>query len=151
MAGSINRVILIGNVGKDPEIKTTQDGKMIANFSIGITETWKEKATGEKKQKTEWVNVSAFGNIVQIVDLYVKKGTKVYIEGKIQTTKYDKDGQTHYSTKVILQGFDSKLELLSPKGGNETKEIDAHSVEKGNGFQPQTLSDDDVFNLEEPF
>lgn len=131
---SINKFIGIGNVGKDPEIKTTQDGKMIANFSIGITETWKEKATGEKKQKTEWVNVSAFGNIVQIVDLYVKKGTKVYIEGKIQTTKYDKEGQTHYNTKVILQGFDSKLELLSSKNSGEAKEIDAHNKAKGNAY-----------------
>lgn len=137
MAGSVNRVILIGSVGKDPEIRSTQDGKMIASFSIGISESWKDKSTGERKSKTEWVNISAFGNIVSVIENYVKKGSKVYVEGSLQTTKYtDKQGVEKYQTKVVLQGFNSTLQMLDGKKDNEG--ISQHAMDKDNGCAPQS-------------
>lgn len=150
MAGSVNRVILIGNVGKDPEIRSTQDGKMIASFSIGISESWKDKSTGERKSKTEWVNISAFGNIVSVIENYVKKGSKVYVEGSLQTTKYvDKQGVEKHQTKVVLQGFNSTLQLLD--GKKDAEGISQHSIDKGNGYAPQSNhveeenDDDEIF------
>jgi single-strand DNA-binding protein len=134
---SVNKFIGIGNVGKDPEIRSTQDGKMIANFSIGISESWQDKNTGERKSKTEWVNISAFGNIVSVIENYVKKGSKVYVEGSLQTTKYtDKQGVEKSQTKVVLQGFNSTLQLLDGKKDGEG--ISQHSVDKGNGYAPQS-------------
>lgn len=110
---SVNRVILIGNLGKDPEIRQTNDGKSIANFSVALSESWKDKSTGEKKERTEWVNVVVFGATANFVANYVKKGSKVYVEGSLQTRKWtDKEGNDRYTTEVVLQGFNSKLELL---------------------------------------
>lgn len=134
---SVNKFIGIGNVGKDPEIRSIQDGKMIASFSIGISESWKDKSTGERKSKTEWVNISAFGNIVSVIENYVKKGSKVYVEGSLQTTKYlDKQGVEKSQTKVILQGFNSTLQLLD--GKKDAENISQHSVDKSNGYAPQS-------------
>jgi single-strand DNA-binding protein len=140
---SVNKVILIGNCGNDPEIRTTQDGREIANFSIGITETWKDKNSGEKKSRTEWVNISAFGGIVSIIKNYVRKGSKVYVEGALETSKYQKDGKDVYSTKVVLKGFNSTLQLLS-KNEKEGESISQHSVDKANAYQPQEESDDSI-------
>lgn len=138
MANSVNRVILIGNVGQEPEINYTQDGKAIANFSLGMSENWTDKKTNEKKQKTEWIKVVVFGNLANVVQTYVKKGSKVYIEGSLQTRKWtDKNGVEKYTTEVILQGFNSNLQLLDSRGKQEDKSIDQHSVDKGNGYQPQ--------------
>ena len=110
---SLNKVCLIGNLGKDPEIRTTKDGKEIASFSLATTESWKDKQTGEKKDKTEWHSVTAFGAVVGVIKNYVKKGSKLYIEGKLETSKYtDKQGVEKYATKIILQGFGSKLLML---------------------------------------
>lgn len=118
---SLNKVTLIGNVGQDPEIKTTQDGRELANFSIATTESWKDKQTSERKDKTEWHNITAFGAVVGVIKNYVKKGSKLYIEGKLETSKYtDKQGVEKYTTKVILQGFGSKLLMLDSK--NNTQE-----------------------------
>lgn len=107
----INKVILIGNLGKDPEVRYTQDGTAIANITVATSESWKDKNTGEKKEKTEWHNVVCFRKLAEICGEYLKKGSKVYIEGKLQTDKYDKDGQTHYSTKIVgnvMQMLDSR-------------------------------------------
>jgi single-strand DNA-binding protein len=119
MAGSVNKVILVGNLGKDPEIRRTQDGRPIANLSIATSETWRDKNTGERKEKTEWHRVVIFNEgLCKVVEQYVKKGSKVYIEGALQTRKWtDKDGHDKYSTEVVLQGFNSTLTMLDTRGG----------------------------------
>ena len=119
MAGSVNKVILVGNVGKDPEIRRTQDGRPIANLSIATSESWRDKATGEKKEKTEWHRVVIFSEpLCKIVELYVKKGAKLYIEGALQTRKWtDQSGAEKYSTEVVLQGFNGSLTMLDGAGG----------------------------------
>jgi single-strand DNA-binding protein len=119
MAGSVNKVILIGNLGADPEIRRTQDGRPIANLRIATSETWRDKATGERREKTEWHRVVIFNEgLCKIVEQYLKKGSKVYLEGALQTRKWqDKDGQDRYSTEVVLQGFNSQLTMLDKIGG----------------------------------
>ncbi len=114
MAGSVNKVILVGNLGADPEIKRTQDGRPIANLSIATSETWRDRATGERKEKTEWHRVVIFNEgLCKIAEQYLKKGAKVYIEGQLQTRKWqDKDGKDRYSTEVVLQNFNSNLTML---------------------------------------
>ena len=118
MAGSVNKVILVGNLGRDPEIRSTQDGREIATLALATSDTWKDKNTGERKEKTEWHRVVIFSEgLVNVVKNYVKKGSKLYIEGALQTRKWtDKDGQEKYSTEVVLQGFGSTLTMLDSKG-----------------------------------
>ncbi len=119
MAGSVNKVILVGNLGKDPEIRRTQDGRPIASFSIATSENWRDKATGERKEKTEWHNVVIFSEpLCKVVEQYLKKGAKVYVEGALQTRKWqDKDGRDRFSTEVVLQGFNSVLTMLDGRQG----------------------------------
>jgi single-strand DNA-binding protein len=119
MAGSVNKVILVGNVGKDPEIRRTQDGRPIANLSIATSETWRDKNSGERKEKTEWHRVVIFSEpLCKVVEQYVKKGAKLYIEGALQTRKWtDQAGVEKYSTEVVLQGFNGQLTMLDSKGG----------------------------------
>ncbi len=119
MAGSVNKVILVGNLGKDPEIRRTQDGRPIANLSVATSESWRDKNTGERKEKTEWHRVVIFNEgLCKVVEQYLKKGSKVYLEGALQTRKYtDKDGVEKYSTEVVLQGFNSTLTMLDTRGG----------------------------------
>jgi len=119
MAGSVNKVILIGNLGKDPEIRRTQDGRPIANLSVATSETWRDKATGERKEKTEWHRVVIFNEgLCKIAEQYLKKGAKVYIEGALQTRKWtDQSGVEKYSTEVVLQGFNSQLTMLDGRSG----------------------------------
>jgi single-strand DNA-binding protein len=119
MAGSVNKVILIGNLGKDPEIRRTQDGRPIANLRVATTETWRDKATGERREKTEWHSVVIFNEgLCRVAEQYLKKGAKVYIEGQLQTRKWQgQDGQDRYSTEVVLQGFNSQLTMLDARGG----------------------------------
>src|SRR6202000_2685368 len=119
MAGSVNKVILVGNLGKDPEIRRTQDGRPIANLSIATSDTWRDKATGERKEKTEWHRVVIFSEpLCKVVEQYLKKGAKVYIEGALQTRKWtDQSGAEKYSTEVVLQGFNSTLTMLDGRGG----------------------------------
>ncbi len=114
MAGSVNKVILIGNVGKDPEIRRTQDGRPIANLRIATSENWRDKSSGERREKTEWHSVVIFNeNLCKVVEQYVKKGAKLYIEGQLQTRKWqDQQGQERYSTEVVLQGFNGTLTML---------------------------------------
>ncbi|MGB8289594.1 MAG: single-stranded DNA-binding protein, partial [Rhizobium ruizarguesonis] len=109
MAGSVNKVILIGNVGADPEIRRTQDGRPIANLRIATSETWRDRNSGERREKTEWHTVVVFNEgLCKVVEQYVKKGAKLYIEGQLQTRKWqDQQGQDRYSTEVVLQGFGS--------------------------------------------
>ena len=119
MAGSVNKVILIGNLGADPEIRRTQDGRPIANLSVATSESWRDKATGERKEKTEWHRVVIFNEgLTKIAEQYLKKGAKVYIEGQLQTRKWtDQSGVEKYSTEVVLQGFNSNLTMLDGRGG----------------------------------
>jgi single-strand DNA-binding protein len=129
MAGSVNKVILIGNLGKDPEIRRTQDGRPIANLSVATSESWRDKATGERKEKTEWHRVVIFNEgLCKIAEQYLKKGAKVYLEGALQTRKWtDKDGVEKYSTEVVLQGFNSQLTMLDGRGGGERSDMSGGS------------------------
>jgi single-strand DNA-binding protein len=126
---SINKVILIGNIGSDPEIRNTSDGREIANFSIATSESWKDKATGEKKEKTEWHRVVIFSQgLVGIVKSYVKKGSKLYIEGQLQTRKWtDKEGVEKYTTEVILQNFNSTLQIIDSANRGTSNSYDNYS------------------------
>jgi single-strand DNA-binding protein len=121
MAGSVNKVILVGNLGKDPEIKSFQNGGRIANFSIATSESWKDRQSGEKREKTEWHNISVNAEgLVGIVERYLKKGSKVYLEGKLQTRKWqDRDGNDRYTTEVVLSGPGAVMTMLdgAPGGG----------------------------------
>jgi single-strand DNA-binding protein len=119
MAGSVNKVILVGNVGKDPEIRRTQDGRPIANLSLATSETWRDKNTGERKEKTEWHRVVIFSEpLCKVVEQYVKKGSKLYVEGALQTRKWtDQSGAEKYSTEVVIQGFNGSLTMLDGASG----------------------------------
>jgi single-strand DNA-binding protein len=119
MAGSVNKVILVGNLGKDPEIRRTQDGRPIANLSVATSETWRDRATGERKEKTEWHRVVIFNEgLAKVAEQYLKKGAKVYVEGQLQTRKWtDQGGAEKYTTEVVLQGFNSNLTMLDGRGG----------------------------------
>ncbi len=119
MAGSVNKVILVGNLGADPEIRRTQDGRPIANLSVATSESWRDKNSGERREKTEWHRVVIFNEgLCKIAENYLKKGSKVYLEGQLQTRKWtDQSGQDKYSTEVVLQGFNGNLTMLD--GRNE--------------------------------
>jgi single-strand DNA-binding protein len=118
MAGSVNKVILIGNLGADPEIRRTNDGRPIANLRVATSETWRDKATGERRERTEWHRVVIFSEgLCRIAEQYLHKGSKVYLEGQLQTRKWqDQSGQDRYSTEVVLQGFNSQLTMLDGRG-----------------------------------
>ena len=121
MAGSLNKVMLIGNLGADPEIRSFQNGGKVANLRIATSETWKDRNTGERQERTEWHTVAIFSEgLVNVVERFLKKGSKVYIEGKLQTRKWqDQNGQDRYSTEVVLRGFDGTLTMLDgPQGGS---------------------------------
>jgi single-strand DNA-binding protein len=135
MAGSVNKVILIGNLGADPEIRRTQDGRPIANLRVATTDTWRDKATGERREKTEWHRVVIFTEgLCRVAEQYLKKGAKVYIEGQLQTRKWqDQSGQDRYSTEVVLQGFNSQLTMLDRSGGGAGGGADFPSDDPGAG------------------
>jgi single-strand DNA-binding protein len=117
MAGSVNKVILIGNLGADPEVRHTQDGRPVVNLSLATSENWRDKATGERRERTEWHRVVIFNeNICRVAEQYLKKGSKVYLEGQLQTRKYtDQQGVEKYSTEVVLQPFRSELTMLDTR------------------------------------
>ncbi len=119
MSGSVNKVILIGNVGRDPEVRRTTNGDAIVSFSVATSETWRDKASGERKEKTEWHNVTIFNEqLGKIAEQYVKKGTKIYLEGQLQTREYtDKEGNQRKATDVVLQRYRGELTLLDSRGG----------------------------------
>jgi len=117
MAGSVNKVILIGNLGRDPEVRTTQSGTKVANLSIATSDSWKDRNTGERKERTEWHRVVIFGNLADIAERYLRKGSKVYVSGALQTRKWqDQSGQDKYTTEVVLQGFNGELTMLDSRG-----------------------------------
>jgi single-strand DNA-binding protein len=135
MAGSVNKVILVGNLGRDPEIRSTQDGQRIANFSLATSETWRDKASGERKERTEWHRVVVFNErLVEVIEKYVKKGSKLYIEGALQTRKWtDNSGQERYTTEVVLQRFRGELTMLDSAGGGGGSAV-YEPEEAGGGF-----------------
>jgi len=117
MAGSINKVILVGNLGQDPRVSNTQSGSKIVSFSLATTDTWRDKASGERKDRTEWHRVVIFNpGLADTAERYLRKGSKVYLEGSLQTREYEKDGQRHFTTEVVLQNFSSALVMLDGKG-----------------------------------
>ncbi len=122
MAGSVNKVILVGNLGADPEIRQTKDGRPVAQLSIATSENWKDRNTGERREKTEWHRVVIFNEgLCRVVENYVKKGSKVYIEGQLQTRKWqDQSGADRYTTEIVLQGFNSTLTMLDSRGGGDS-------------------------------
>jgi single-strand DNA-binding protein len=119
MAGSVNKVILVGNLGADPEIRRTQDGRPIVNLRVATTDTWRDKGSGERKERTEWHRVVIFSEgLAKVAEQYLKKGSRVYLEGQLQTRKWqDQGGQDRYSTEVVLQNFSSQMVLLDRAGG----------------------------------
>lgn len=119
MAGSINKVILVGNLGADPEIRQTRDGRPICNLRVATSDSWRDKSTGEKREKTEWHRVVIFNEgLCRTAESYLRKGSKVYLEGQLQTRKWqDQSGQDRYTTEVVLQGFNSNMTMLDSRGG----------------------------------
>ena len=138
MAGSVNKVILIGNLGRDPEVRTFQNGGKVCNFSIATSETWKDRNSGERQERTNWHNIAIFNeNLAQIAEQYLRKGSKVYIEGQLETRKWqDQAGNDRYTTEVVLRNFRGELTLLDGRSENnnsnfsETASIDNESPDK---------------------
>lgn len=120
MSGSLNKVLLIGNLGRDPEVRSTQDGTRVCNLSIATSESWKDKNSGERRERTEWHRIVIFNDkLVDVAERFLKKGSKVYLEGALQTRKWtDKDGQEKYTTEIVLQKFRGELTMLDGKSGD---------------------------------
>ena len=138
MAGSVNKVILVGNLGRDPEIRSTSSGQRIANFSLATSENWRDRATGERKERTEWHRVVVFNErLVDVIEKYVKKGSKLYIEGALQTRKWtDNSGQERYTTEVVLQNFRGELTMLDGRSGGSGGDMSAGGYEPDEGPGP---------------
>ncbi len=137
MAGSVNKVILVGNLGRDPEIRTTQDGKEIANITLATSESWKDRNTGERREKTEWHRIVVFNEgLIGVIKNYLHKGSKIYVEGALQTRKWtDQSGAERYSTEVVLQGFGSALTMLdSRNAGGSSASGGSHASSPGGNF-----------------
>ncbi|MGI9520621.1 MAG: single-stranded DNA-binding protein [Hyphomicrobiaceae bacterium] len=137
MAGSVNKVILVGNLGADPEIRRTQDGRPIANFNVATSETWRDKSSGERRERTEWHRVVIFSEgLCRIAEQYLRKGSKVYLEGQLQTRKWqDQQGQDRYTTEVVLQGFSATLTMLDGRtGGGAGMSSEGGSDFDGGGY-----------------
>jgi single-strand DNA-binding protein len=139
MAGSVNKVILVGNVGRDPEVRTSQDGSKIVNFTLATSESWNDRASGERKERTEWHRVVVFNDrIGDVVEKYVRKGSKIYVEGSLQTRKWtDQAGVEKYTTEVVIGRFRGELTLLDTRGGGGG--ADAGAGDSG-GYQPRERS-----------
>ena len=146
MAGSLNKVLLIGRLGADPDIKQMVNGKSVARLSLATSNTWKDKNTGEKKEKTEWHRVVIFNEgLVNVVQQYVKKGAQVYIEGQLTTRKWkdEKSGLDRYSTEIILQGFNSSFKILSSKN-NQVENLQDSSVQKSSLPKEENITPNDL-------
>ena len=149
MAGSLNKVMLIGNLGKDPEIRTLNSGDRVANLRIATSETWRDKASGERKEKTEWHQVVIFNDgLVKVAENYLRKGSTVYIEGSLQTRKYEQGGVEKYATEIVLQKFRGELTMLGgkPDGGEPsgaTASGGDYARASGQGGSPPTADLDD--------
>ena len=140
----LNRCDFIGNLGRDPECRTFQNGNKVVNLRLACTEKWKDRETGEKKERTEWVSVAIFGPLVNVAESYLRKGSKVYISGKMQTRKWqDQSGQDRYSTEVVLQGPDAKLVMLDgPSGGQSNQDSGSGGYGGDYGSQQEQSSRD---------
>ena len=138
MAG-VNKVTILGNLGKDPEVKFMPSGEAVANLTVATSETWKDKQTGEQKEKTEWHRVSMFGKLAEIAGEYLKKGSKVYLEGKLQTRKWtNQQGQDQYTTEIVLQGFNGVMQMLDGKPQNGQQQgAPQQQGQQHSGFQKQ--------------
>jgi len=138
MAGSVNKVILVGNLGRDPEIRTLNSGDRVANLRIATSETWRDKATGERKEKTEWHQVVIFNeNIVKVAENYLRKGSTVYVEGSLQTRKWtDQQGVEKYSTEIVLQRFRGELTMIGGRGEGASGGAGGDDYGSSSGFQP---------------
>lgn len=149
MAGSVNKVILVGNLGKDPEIRTLNSGDRVANLRIATSETWKDKSSGERKEKSEWHSVVIFNeNLVRLAENYLRKGSTVYLEGSLQTRKYEQGGVEKYSTEIVLQKFRGELTMLGgkPDGQDDFRSSDRGSraaMAGGGGGQAPEFDDSD--------
>ena len=143
MVGSVNKTILLGNLGRDPEIRSMQSGSKMASFSIATSKRWKDRNTQEQKEKTSWHNIVVFGDgLVDIVEKYVKKGSKIFVEGELQTRKWqDKDGNDRYTTEVILQGYNCNLTLLDSRNNSQ---IDSNNSDQAD--QSQAIEDNSIGN-----
>ncbi len=139
MAGSVNKVILVGNLGKDPEVRTFQNGGSVCNFSVATSENWKDKSTGERREKTEWHNVAIFTEgLIKVAQQYLKKGSKVYIEGQLETRKWqDKEGRDRYTTEVALRNFSSAMVMLDGRrdGGGDYGARESLPASGGQSFE----------------
>jgi len=162
MAGSVNKVILLGNLGQDPDIRTMQNGKKVCTFSLATSDSWKDKETGEKKEKTEWHRVVVFNEgLIGVVESYIKKGTKLYLEGSLQTRKWTDDkGVEKYTTEIVIQGYGGRIDIVSAKRNNQElsqdqdisetnddpkKEIDSKdSKEKNIDDKSDNLNEEDI-------
>ena len=154
MAGSLNKVMLIGNLGRDPEVRTTQDGREIANLTIATSESWRDKQTGERKEKTEWHRVVIFSDgLVNVVKNYLKKGSKVFIEGQLQTRKWTgQDGVEKYTTEVVIQGFNGSLTMLDGRASSEGSASSSSApTSGGNGGDKSEAFVDNELDDEIPF
>jgi single-strand DNA-binding protein len=149
MAGSVNKVILVGNLGRDPEVRRLTSGDPVVNLSVATSESWRDKASGERKERTEWHRVVIFNeNLVKVAEQYLRKGSKVYIEGALQTRKYtDKDGAEKYSTEIVLQKYRGELTMLDGRGDSDRSERPAMAgaSEGGRSFERAELDDEIPF------
>ena len=136
MAGSLNKVMIIGNLGRDPEVRSFQNGGKVCNLRIATSETWKDKNTGERREKTEWHSVAIFQEgLVRVAEQYLRKGSTVYIEGKLQTRKWqDQSGQDRYSTEIVLQGFDGVMTMIGGRGDNGGGGQGGGGYDQGGGY-----------------
>ena len=149
MAGSVNKVILVGNLGRDPEVRRLTSGDPVVNLSVATSESWRDKASGERKERTEWHRVVIFNeNLAKVAEQYLRKGAKVYIEGQLQTRKYtDKDGAEKYSTEIVLQKYRGELTMLDGRGDSDRSERQpamAGASEGGRSFERGAELDDEI-------
>ena len=155
MAGSVNKVILVGNLGADPEIRRTQDGRPIANLRVATSESWRDRSSGERRERTEWHRVVIFSEgLCKIAEQYLRKGSKIYLEGQLQTRKWqDQSGQDRYSTEIVLQGFNSTLTMLDGRSeasggggfGDPGPDMGSSTPSQGGGGSPSDMDDEIPF------
>lgn len=146
MAGTVNKVILIGNLGRDPEIRTTQDGSKITHLSVATTDTWRDRNSGERRERTEWHRVVIFNDkLGEVAEKYLRKGSKVYLEGSLQTRKWtDQSGQERYTTEVVLQRYRGEMTMLDTRGGGEPGGGDFGGGPPSGGGEPPGDLDDEI-------
>ena len=144
MAGSVNKVILLGNLGQDPDIRTMQSGKKVAKMSIATSDSWKDKDTGEKKEKTEWHRVVVFNEgLIGVVENYIKKGAKLYLEGALQTRKWTDDAGTEkYTTEIVIQGYGGRIDIVSAKGNNQ-EHLESQDIADNNDASEKKIDSKD--------